>query len=281
MTKNRSRFNRIDKGKSANALAKEAYSVKPEDIEFEEEPTTEGGTFYSSAVCLYGQVKIGKSTFASLLDKVYFLPTEVGYSWLNVRKTFIPNWASFKKFVQLVEKKPKLVRTVNMWCIDTTSNLSKFCTQYVCGREDIRHPSDQKWGKGWEAIADEFSHWILRLAILGPGILFICHEKEREIISHSAKITKKGPDLIKSHYNIVNQMCDLILNMDFQSHNVKKQKKSFKKSGNQDTIVVDRCIFTKPSDEREAGDRTGLGLPEKILFRTEQEVVKTLLGFFE
>jgi len=264
---------------TSDTVAAEAYKKKPNDIVFEEEATMEQYSFTDNAVCLYGPVKIGKSTLAHLIPDVYFLPTEIGFRWVKTRKTLIPDWATFKKFVKLMEDKPKLVETVSMWCIDTISNLSVFCSQFVCGREKISHPSDQEWGKGWDAIRDEFVYWLMRLGILGPGILFIAHEKEREIVSHSMTITKRGPDLVKTHYNPINEMCDLILRMDF-SPRVKKQKIQHGRRKGIDILSVERCIFTKPTETMEAGDRTGK-LPEKIYFKTEKEAIKQILDVFD
>ncbi|KKM18720.1 hypothetical protein LCGC14_1662810, partial [marine sediment metagenome] len=145
----------------SKSLASEAYAQKAEEIIIEEDPTMEGGQFQDHLSLTYGPPKIGKSTLWSLFPGVYFLPTEPGYRWIKVRKTYIPNWVTFVKFIKTVEKKPKLTRGVKIFCIDTVDNLSKFCMQYVCGREKISHPTDQDWGKGWEAFRDEFTHWIL------------------------------------------------------------------------------------------------------------------------
>lgn len=256
------------------SLAAEAFRLKPDDIVFETEESCPGNSFYGTAACLYGPVKIGKTTLAAQLDNVYFLATEIGFNWVKSRKTYIPNWATFRKFVETMEAHPELAATVNMWVIDTVSNLSKFCSQYTCGREKIAHPSEGEWGAGWEAIQDEFMHWIVRLGMLGPGVLFIAHEKEREIISHSMRITKRGPDLVKSHYTIINNMCDLILRMDFAPRARRKQNKEAGK------VTVERCIFTKPEETIEAGDRTG-SLPDKIYFDTEKEAAKIIVNSFK
>lgn len=263
-------------GKS-DTVATEAYHQKSQEIILENEPSMCGSSFTDNAICLYGPVKIGKSKFASLIKDVYFIATEIGFTWLKIRKSYIPNWSTFKEFVKDVENKPKFIGSVKMFCIDTVSNLSKFCTQFVCGRENIAHPSDEEWGKGWDATQDEFMHWIMRLSQLGPGILFICHEREREIVSHSMKITKRYPDLIKSHYNVINPMCDMILRMDFAPH---YKKDLTTKQKDKEVFTVERCIYTKPTDTIEAGDRTGI-LPDIIFFDKEVNALRKITGYFE
>ena len=213
-------------------------------------------------------VKIGKSTLFSLFPGAYFLPTEPGYKDLNVRKTPIPNWQTFVAVVKKLQKNPKSMRDVDLLVIDTVTNLSKFCMQKVCADEGVTHPSDQEWGKGWAAFADEFTYWILQLASIGPGVAFIAHSDNREVISRSMKITVAVPDLPKSTYRVINNICDVIMHMDYVSTGSKKEE-----------LGVLRCLYTKPSEVRDAGDRTGL-LPSVIKFHTEAEAVEKILECF-
>jgi len=254
----------------SKSLAAEAYSQKADDIIIEEEPTMEGGLFQDHLSLTYGPVKIGKSKLWSMFPGVYFLPTEPGYRWIKVRKTYIPNWATFVKFIRTIEKKPKLIKDVKIFCIDTVDNLSKFCVQYVCGREKIAHPTDQDWGKGWEAFRDEFTHWILRLCALGPGVSFISHQNQREVVFHGVKMPKETPAMPKTSYTIVNNLVDIILKVSW----VGKMK------GRKETLSIKRCMYTKPTAMYDAGDRTGK-LPDKISFNTEAEAVKIILDSFK
>lgn len=250
-------------------IASEAYKAKAEEVIFEIEPSKEGGRFQDHLILLYGMVKIGKTTLATYFPGVYFLVTEPGYKAQLIRKSRIPNWTSFRWFVEWAEDNPRTIRDILVWCIDTTTNLSKFCMSWVCGRDGITHPSDQDWGKGWEAFSDEFSHWILRLAAIGKGILFICHEKEREVVSRRMKITKYSPDLPNTTYRIINNLADIIMQMGY-----------VERSRHESELGEMRCLYTKPVEIRDAGDRTGR-LPEVIKFETEREAVRKILSCFE
>lgn len=270
------------KSSKSDTLAAEAYRLKADEIIFEETASREAASFMDNAVLLFGPVKIGKSTFGSFIPDVYFLPTEIGYRFIKVRKTPIPNWVTFMKFVQKMEKSPRFVKTVSMWCIDTVDNLSMFCAQYACGRAGIGHPSDQEWGKGWDAIRDEWMHWILRLGVLGPGVLFISHERERDVISHGSKVTKVGPTLVKSHYTAINNMCDIMMRMGCLSilkHTKSRKRRRVKSLEPSQELTGTRCLFTKPTEAIDAGDRTGM-LPDIIYFDTEKEAVNKLLKCF-
>jgi hypothetical protein len=253
----------------SDQLATSAYKTPAAEIRFETKPKVVGGTFLDHLILLYGVPKIGKSKLMSKFPGVYFLPTEPGFRALNVRKTSIPNWATFRKFVEWAEKNERLTSDVRLWCIDTATNLSKFCMQWVCGREGISHPSDQEWGKGWEAFADEFAYWILRLANTGKGIGFVAHAKTTEIVSRHVKVTKNIPDLPTTCYRIINNLADIIVEMGY-----------VEKSQNTDELGEMRCLYTKPSEIRDAGDRTGR-LPDVIKFKTEAAAVIQILKCFK
>ncbi len=254
----------------SKSLAATAYKQKADPIIIEDEAIVEGGLFQDHLSLTYGPPKIGKSTLWSLFPGVYFLPTEPGYRALKIRKTYIPNWATLIRFVTTMEKKPKLHKDILIFCVDTVDNLSKFCMQYVCGRDDIAHPTDQEWGKGWEAFRDEFTHWILRLCALGPGVSFISHQNQREVIFHGVKMPKETPAMPKTSYTVVNNLVDIILKFNY----VGKMKKR------KEAISTKRCIYIRPTAMYDAGDRTGK-LPSKIVFDAEEEAVQIILDSFK
>jgi hypothetical protein len=260
---------RYSRASSADQVAAKAYNAQAAEIDVETEPSTMGGSFQEHFITLYGPPKIGKSSMCQHFPGVYMLPTEPGFRWLKCRKTYIPNWATFRKFVETIEKKKKELKTIKCFAIDTTTNLSKFCMQWVCGREGIAHPADQEWGKGWEAYGDEFMFWVLRLGALGKGIIFVAHEKEKEIISRRMKTTKFVPDLPSTTGRFINAVSNIILHMGY----VETGKKA-------EELGVLRALYTKPSEMRDAGDQTGK-LDDVIKFKTEKQAVKKILKSFD
>ncbi len=256
------------KGGSRKKSNAHLQATEVEEIKFQAEPTMDARSFQEHLILLYGAVKIGKTTLLSYFPGVYFLPTEPGYKDLKVRKTPISNWATFVEVVKKLKKNPKVMQDVELLVIDTITNLSKFCMQKVCADEGVTHPSDQEWGKGWAAFADEFAYWILQLASIGPGIAFIAHADNREIVSRSMKVTVSVPDLPKTTYRVINNICDVIMHMDYVTQGNKGEE-----------LGVLRCLYTKPSEVRDAGDRTGK-LPSIIKFRTEEEAVEKIMGYF-
>jgi hypothetical protein len=278
--KKKERKSRRRRSKTPLTLAQEAFGAEVGKLILEDVPSIVGATFEEGMVCLYGPPKIGKSDFAQHIDGVYFLPTEPGYKWLNVRKTVISDWASFIAFIKLMKKKPKFVSTVKMWCIDTGGNLSKFAMQYACGREDIAHPTDHEWGKGWEAFGDEFNYWLLELSALGPGVIIIAHEKDRNVVIAGTEVTKFSPSMPKTTYEIINALADVTLHMSYDKGMIKAKTTRKKGKRKKPDLYACRCFYTKGDDNRDAGDRSNL-LPPKIPFETTQEALDKILGYFE
>lgn len=203
---------------------------------------------------LYGPPKVGKSTFCSHFDQALFCATEPGLKWLRVRQVQVTKWEDFQDFVVSLEAKfAELdVRTV---VVDTVDNLYKFCLDYVCQVKNMEHPSDQEWGKGWEAVSSEWHRWVVRLASIGCGVVFIGHSVDREVTYRAMKITKTVPAIPGTGYRTINALVDFIFYAGF---------KTVKAAGTGE-IVERRILHTKPSESIEAGDRSGK-LPATMSF---------------
>jgi len=235
-------------------------------------PVKEGTSIFDYLSVWYGPPKVGKSTLLSKFKNAYFLVTEPGYKFLKIRKSKIDCWEDFTAFVKAVEKKPKFISTVDLWVIDPVDKLSKYCMAYVCNKRGIDHPSDQEWGKGWEAFGDEFTEWILRLCAIGPGLAAISHVKEREVTTRSMKLTKETPAMPKKCYTVLNDLADITICIGFEPRVRRKGKKNKKQR---------RCLFTEGTETIEAGNRTGETLPPIMPFTDEQVVIDELMGYFE
>jgi hypothetical protein len=153
---------------------------------------------------LYGQPKVGKSTFASQLDPDHtlFIATEPGLDGLSVYQTPCRDWGQFREIgadLATGDHDFKLV------VVDTVDELQRMCGSYVIeglagNRTGFVHASDFEYGKGWEAITSEFRLRVAKLCTLGLGVVFISHAKEatktdrvgREITTISADVGQKG-----------------------------------------------------------------------------------------
>jgi hypothetical protein len=189
-------------------------------------------------ILLYGPPKIGKSTLASQFDSPLFLATEAGLNNLEVYQIPIPSWDEFLTACKEIATQKHEFKTI---IIDTVDNLFKACSEYVRKKNNIQHESDLEWGKGWQLVKDEFTRALTKLSLLPYGLVMVSHSDSIEIKTRTAKINKTVPTLPKSAREIVLGMSDIILLAE--------------------SIVTDegekRILRTKPSENWEAGDRTG------------------------
>jgi hypothetical protein len=200
-------------------------------------------------VMVYGQTKIGKSTFCSQSEGAIFLATEPGLNALDVFQVPIQSWDDLlNTCAEIVEGKHPFKTVI----IDTIDNAYKFCTDYIVKKYKIEHESDLGYGKGYALVNNEFQRVLTKLAFLPYGLFLISHAKEIEIDSRTGKYTRIVPTLPDKARKIVLGMVDMVLFCDLDP--------STEESGEQ---VMRRVIRTKPNLYYEAGDRTGK-LPDTL-----------------
>ena len=194
-------------------------------------------------VLVYGQTKIGKSTFCAQADDALFLATEPGLNALDVFQVPIQSWDDLLNACGEIEKGGHPFKTV---IIDTIDNAYKFCTDYIVKKYKIEHESDLGYGKGYALVNNEFQRVLTKLAFLPYGLFLVSHAKEVEVETRTEKYTRIVPTLPDKARKIVLGMVDMVLYCGLEE--IKGQ------DGEQD---FRRVIRTKPSLYYEAGDRTG------------------------
>lgn len=200
-------------------------------------------------VLVYGQTKIGKSTFCSQSEGALFLATEPGLNALDVYQVPIQSWDDLLNTCAEVVEGQHPFKTV---IIDTIDNAYKFCTDYIVKKFKVEHESDLAYGKGYAIVNNEFQRVLTKLAFLPYGLFLVSHAKEIEVDSRTGKYTRIVPTLPDKARKIVLGMVDMVLFCDLEPTSAD--------GGEQ---VMRRVIRTKPSLYYEAGDRTGR-LPETL-----------------
>lgn len=132
---------------------------------------------------IYGAAGIGKSSLCShLFPDPAFFQWEQGQNALRAKKVPCPDWKTFKGYIKKLQKaysegKKMPMKTAIM---DTADFAWKMCTAYVCKMNGWTHPSDAEWGKGWEAVANEFEMEMNNLENIGIKPVYISHDKDKE-----------------------------------------------------------------------------------------------------
>lgn len=97
--------------------------------------------------------------------------------------------------------------------VDTASIAWQLCEKYICQRENVESIRDVPWGQGWNMLKSEFSEFWREITLLGFGILFIAHSKEKPTEMNDEEgnaITAVCPDLPNQAYTIINSIVDII-----------------------------------------------------------------------
>ncbi|MDQ0417898.1 hypothetical protein J2Z48_002082 [Croceifilum oryzae] len=197
------------------------------------------------SLLLYGNWKIGKSTFCSQMDSPLFLATEPGLEALSRFEVKVPDWSTFLRCCSLLEKGDHHYKTI---IIDTVDNLWKSCSEFVKEQQGIQHESDLGYGKGWQMVKDEFFKAIRKLSLLPYGLVFTSHVEFIEVKTRVSTITKAVPSIPKSGRDMILGMVDLILYAEAVVANGEEI----------------RVLRTQPSENWEGGDRTEHAFHRKL-----------------
>lgn len=134
-------------------------------------------------ILLYGAKKIGKTQLTAQFESCMQMMFEPGAKAIEGYQVAVPSWKHARKYVRLLESDDKFQNV----SFDTTDIAHAMCTKFACEQMGIDHPSDEEWGKGWQAVRDEFSDQIHRLLNTGKGVIFISHAAEKEIKTRHGK----------------------------------------------------------------------------------------------
>lgn len=161
----------------------EVKKVVPIDVGTLQLPTEKSavkGSLQDYVILMYGEKKIGKTTFAARFPNAIFLMFEPGGKSLALYQEQMESWTKFVKYVTLLESSAG--DEYSTIIIDTVDIAYDMCFDYMCKKMAITHPTDENdYGKSWGLIEKEFKFQMNKLLNLGKGVIFISHAKEQEI----------------------------------------------------------------------------------------------------
>lgn len=208
------------------------------------EKTPPGLSPDTAKILLYGQPKIGKTTFAAQWDPDHtlILAAEPGTGGLEAYVQPIKTWEEFREVGAALAIGKHNFKTV---VVDTTDELFRFCQEFIMKEHKIRHPSDLDFGKGWSLLSDEFRLRVGKLSSLGLGVIFISHSKDEEVKQRVGTLTRSVPTLSGQAGKFLTGFVDLILYATVEQT----------ENGPQ------RIVRTQPSENWSAGGRIQLEDP--------------------
>ena len=180
---------------------------------FSLEPSKISRDLKGKFLLIYGLPKSGKSTFGSQLPRALFMNFEQGTNALpGIYNAPILRWTDAKSILTQL-RKPQAKEKFDTIVVDTASIAWQLCEKYICQRENVDSIRDVPWGQGWNMLKNEFSEFWREITLLGFGILFIAHSKDRptEMRDEDGNvITAVCPDLPNQAYTIINSIVDII-----------------------------------------------------------------------
>ena len=180
---------------------------------FSLEPSKISRDLKGKFLLIYGQPKTGKSTFGSQLPRALFMNFEQGTNALaGIKSQPILRWTDAKKVLTQL-RQPQAKEIFDTIVVDTASIAWQLCEKYICQRENVDSIRDVPWGQGWNMLRQEFSEFWREITLLGFGILFIAHSKDKptEMRNEDGEaITAVCPDLPNQCYTIINSIVDII-----------------------------------------------------------------------
>lgn len=146
---------------------------------FSLEPSKISRDLKGKYILIYGQPKTGKSTFGSQLPRGLFMNFENGTNALaGIRSVPILRWSDAKKVLTQL-RKPQAKEMYDTIIVDTVDIAWNLAEKYIIQREGVSTLREISWGAGWGMLRQEFSEFWREIALLGFGILFIAHSKEK------------------------------------------------------------------------------------------------------
>ena len=246
--------------------------VRP--FNFTHDPYAEYKGFQNLIVSLYGPTGIGKTTFAFNIPGLHILATEPVNNPNEFSHTSIPNWPTFKDFLDKMEAKPRLLKDITMFGIDTIEFLATKCMSTICFEWGLLDLSDEGFSRAWTELKQELIFNLLRLVALGPGLLLISHQRQRDSRVNRTIIKADTMDLSPSINNAMSFLSSIILHMRY----VDKSKAS-------SDLGHLRCFCVRGNEEEDAKDNTNrlstISQEGIIKFRTEKQAVRKILNCFE
>ncbi|CAM2066746.1 ATP-binding protein [Sulfidibacter corallicola] len=195
----------------------------------------------SQTVLLYGPNKIGKTELCAQIPDTLFLATEAGHNHVEAFVQPIKNWEDFLKACAEIAKMDHSFKVI---CIDTVTNLLCFCTDHVCAQHGIQHESDMGYGKGYALVRNEFIRALTKLSMLPVGLWMTAHSTEKAIETRTGTRTRIVPNLPEKMGQFILDLADIVALCS-----VDRNEKGLNQA--------ERVIYTKPSPDYVAGDRSG------------------------
>jgi hypothetical protein len=194
-------------------------------------------------IMIYGRKSIGKTTLASMLaknkdKKVLVIMLEKSRRNLRIyqkpdysKGDKYPTWTTLIKWMdQFIESKE-----FDVVVFDTLDKLYDLCYAHICKLNGVKSPNGAGRNSSgvWKEIDSEFNAFLQALSESGKGIIYLSHEKVRELEakkirelkkeanndndSEEIKIERVEPSASPAACRSAEEMCDVIMYYGYEN----------------------------------------------------------------
>lgn len=175
------------------------------DFDLPKERSTPEKDLSKYTILLYGQEKVGKTSFCAQFPKPIILLFEPGGKDLEIYKKEVQDWEHFRGILKQIKKDDTFKNVV----FDTTDIAHNMCEKWACDKEGISDPADGNYGSGWRAIRKEFTRAILDLTKCGKGVIFTSHATEKTVKTRFGEFDRTVPTMSKQAREIIEPLVDV------------------------------------------------------------------------
>lgn len=224
---------------------------------------------------VYGEPKIGKTSFAASAPGVVLVPTEDGSLGVDVPR--LPVRGKCESFGDVLEALRVLVTGEHnfQWvAIDTLNGVSQLCDEMVCERDFGGRwnsiPGKEgfnAYGKGEKASAQELRAFLVLLDRLtqerGIGVILLAHAGlHKQGNALGADFQKFGAQVSKEAWALVSGWSDQI---GHACREIRATTRENERKAKADAVNAERWLSFDGGPGRDAGSRVGYEMPTKIL----------------
>lgn len=149
-------------------------------------------------VLVYGDKKVGKSTWASRADKPLFLDCEQGLRTVADEDGNVPDHISIDSWQKMVEVTKQLLKDHGDYetiVVDGMGELTSYLIEDTLRTNNALHMNDGVlgYGNGKNLILREFRYWFQQLRRLDCTIILTAHDRLSDAENNGVKFDKRIP----------------------------------------------------------------------------------------
>jgi len=201
-------------------------------------------------ILMYGKKLIGKSSLANEIPDNVFLNAGGGLEAIECYEIPIKKWDDFiEASAELLTKE----HNFKVITLDTIDRLHKLCVSHVMKKLGISYPGDLEFGKGWDAVKDEFMRPLMALVLSNMGLLMISHVKDVEIQARTKKYNKSITTLQDHIWQMIESVSGIILLYTIETNEKGEEVRVLKTDASEYYISGDRTNRLRSYGDIELG----------------------------